>query len=219
MYVKEMWRYPVKSMAGERVRKAELTLTGFPDDRKVLVAGANGRVITARTHHRLLGLKGTVGEDGQPRISGNRWDSPEALELVKQAAGPGARVMFYEGVERFDVLPLLVATDGAIAQMGFDGRRLRPNIVIGGVDGLEERNWPGRRLRVGEAVIEAAQLRGRCVMTTYDPDTLGQDLKILRRIVDELDGTMALDCAVLEEGLVQEGDPVTLLEHWSSRPA
>ena len=212
MFVKELWRYPVKSTAGERVREAELTLGGIPNDRKVLVVGPDGRVITSRTHHRLLGLKGAIGADGAPRISGFRWDSPEALELVKEAVGPGARLEFYEGVDRFDVLPLLVATDGAIAHMGFDGRRLRPNLVIGGVAGLAERQWPGRRLQVGNAVIQAAQLRGRCVMTTYDPDTLRQDRSVLRRIVEELDGRLALDCAVLEGAVIHEGDPVSLLE-------
>ena len=60
--------------------------------------------------------------------------------------------------------------------------------------------------------IEAAQLRGRCVMMTYDPDTLQQDRSVLKRIVDELDGTMALDCAVVTPGFIREGDPVTLLE-------
>ena len=58
----------------------------------------------------------------------------------------------------------------------------------------------------------AAQLRGRCVMTTYDPDTLRQDRSVLKRIIDELDGRMALDCAVVGEGHVREGDPVELLE-------
>jgi uncharacterized protein YcbX len=211
MFVKELWRYPVKSMAGERVHEASLTMDGFPDDRKVLVVGANGKVITSRTHHRLLGLKSTLGSDGAPHISGYRWDSAEALQLVREVAGAAARVVFCEGVERFDVLPLLVATDGAIVHMGFDGRRLRPNIVIGGVEGLEERNWPGRRLRIGEAVIEAVHLRGRCVMTTYDPDTLRQDRTVLKRIVDELDGRMGLDCAVVQGGIIREGDESVLL--------
>lgn len=211
MYVKELWRYPVKSMAGERVREAQLTLTGFADDRKILVVGANGRVISSRTHHKLLGLKGTIGLDGTPLISGHAWDSPEALELVRQIAGPSARLIEYDGVERFDVLPLLVATDGAIAHMGFDGRRLRPNIVVGGVEGLEERNLPGKRLRIGDTIVEPAQLRGRCVMTTYDPDTLQQDRTVLQRIVDELDGTMALDTAVIKAGVIREGDEMTLL--------
>jgi len=96
--------------------------------------------------------------------------------------------------------------------MGFDGRRLRPNIIIGGVEGLVERQWPGRRLQIGGVLIHAAQLRGRCIMTTFDPDTLQQDRNVLRRIVRELDGTMALDCVVLRGGLIREGDPVFLLE-------
>jgi hypothetical protein len=82
-----------------------------------------------------------------------------ALAICNRA---DAEMVHYEGEERFDVLPLLVATDGAINHMGFDGRRLRPNIVIGGVEGLMEREWPGRRLQIGGILIHAAQLRGRC---------------------------------------------------------
>jgi uncharacterized protein YcbX len=211
MFVKELWRYPVKSMAGERIREADVGKLGIAGDRTVLVH-VGGKVVTSRTHHRLLGLKGTLDSNGVPQISGNSWNSPEALELVKVAAGPDAELVHHEGAERFDILPLLVATDGAINHMGFDGRRLRPNIVIGGVEGLMEREWPGCRLQIGGVLIHAAQLRGRCIMTTFDPDTLQQDRNILRRIVSELDGKMALDCAVVEGGLIREGDPVFLLD-------
>ena len=217
MFVKELWRYPVKSMAGEQVQKIELTRCGFADDRKILVLGSNGHVITSRTHHRLLGLKGTLGDDGVAYISGHRWDSPAALELVNKAVGPGAKLISYEGVERFDVLPLLVATDGAIEHMGFDGRRLRANVIVGGVKDLEERKWEGRNLRVGDAIIHAAQLRGRCVMTTYDPDTLEQDRNVLRRIVQELDGTMALDCSVVQGDVLRVGDSVTVMDGFQTR--
>jgi uncharacterized protein len=209
MFVKEIWRYPVKSMAGEHVAQAEVGELGIAGDRTVLVH-VGGRVVTSRTHHRLLGLKGTLDSNGVPQVSGHSWNSPEAFELVKEAAGPDAELVHYEGRERFDVLPLLVATDGAINHMGFDGRRLRPNIVIGGVEGLMEREWPDRRLQIGGVLTHAAQLRGRCIMTTFDPDTLQQDRNVLRRIVRELDGTMALDCAVLQGGLIHEGDPVFL---------
>jgi len=211
MFVKEIWRYPVKSMAGESIRHAEVGGLGIAGDRTILVHVA-GRLVTSRTHHRLLGLKGTLDSNGVPHISGHTWNSPEALDLVKEAAGPDAELVHYEGKERFDVLPLLVATDGAINHMGFDGRRLRPNIVIGGVDGLMEREWPGRRLQIGGVLIHAVQLRGRCIMTTFDPDTLQQDRNVLRRIVRELDGTMALDCAVFQGGLIRESDPVFLLD-------
>ena len=210
MYVKELWRYPVKSMAGERITQIRVDKLGLADDRKVLVRGANGGVITSRTHPQLLGLKGTLGADGQPHISGHIWNSPEALALVRKAVGVDAELFYYDGPERFDVLPLLVATDGAISYMGFDGRRLRPNIIVGGVEGLQEREWPGHRLQIGEAVIHTARLRGRCVMTTYDPDTLQQDMGVLKSIVRKLGGVMALDSAVVSGGLVREGDLVTL---------
>jgi uncharacterized protein YcbX len=210
MFIKELWRYPVKSMAGERVTQIQVGELGFADDRKVLVRAGNGHVLTSRTHHQLLGLKGALGADGQPQISGHVWDSPEALALVRRAIGADAELFYYDGPERFDVLPLLVATDGAINYMGLDGRRLRPNIIVGGVEGLQERQWPGHRLRIGEAVIRAAQLRGRCVMTTYDPDTLKQDMGVLRSIVRKLGGVMGLDSAVVSGGLIREGDVVTL---------
>src|SRR6201999_2154831 len=122
-----------------------------------------------------LGLRGTLGPDGQALISGHAWDSPEAAALVREAVGREVKLISYDGAERFDVLPLLVATDGAIEYMKIDGRRLRPNILVGGVDGLAEREWPGRNLKIGETVVHAVKLRGRCVMTTYDPDTLKQD--------------------------------------------
>lgn len=211
MHVAELWRYPVKSLAGERLEQAEIRPDGMVGDRLVQVYDARGHVVTARKHPDLLGHRGTLGPDGEPRIDGWPWASPEAAAAIAQAVGWKARLERFTGEERFDILPLLVATDGAIAALGVDGRRLRPNIVVGGVDGLGEREWPGRRLRIGEVEIAVAQLRARCVMTTYDPDTQVQDPGVLRRIVREFGGTMALDCAVLAGGPVRLGDPVTLL--------
>jgi hypothetical protein len=49
------------------------------------------------------------------------------------------------------------------------------------------------------------EARARCVMTTYDPDTQVQDPAVLRRIVREFGGTMALDCAVEAVGTVRAG--------------
>jgi uncharacterized protein YcbX len=211
--VRELWRYPVKSMAGERLEKADVRLTGIAGDRLVQVRHAGTeRVITSRTAPRLLGLAGTWDEAaGAPRVNGLPWRSREVQALVREAAGAEARLVRDDGAGRFDVLPLLVATDGAIAALGVDHRRLRPNLVLGGVEGLAERSWPGRRLRIGPVLIHVASLRQRCVMTTFDPDTQVQDVGVLRRIVEEFDGRIALDCAVLEAGTIRAGDEVTLL--------
>src|SRR5438874_1847551 len=144
MKIAEIWRYPVKTMAGEKLQRVRLGPLGIEGDRVVHVEDAQGQVITSRSHPRFLGHKGTLGLDGEPLVDGRPWNSPEVAAKVVNIAGPRARLVRHDGVERFDVLPLLVATDGAIAAFGQDHRRLRPNIVIGGVDGLAERRWPRR---------------------------------------------------------------------------
>ena len=212
MKVAELWRYPVKSLAGERLEAADLSDRGIAGDRVVHVRDRDGRVATARTKHRLLGLHGRLGTDAEPLIDGRPWTSDEALTAVRAAVGPDAELVRYDGRERFDVLPLLVATDGALAELGVDHRRLRPNIVVSGVEGLAERGWPGHRLGIGGAVITVAKLRARCVMTTFDPDTLEQDVGVLRRIAAEFGGRMALDCDVVQGGRISLGDEVVLID-------
>lgn len=211
MRIAELWRYPVKSMAGERLHDAEVTANGIIGDRVVHVRNGRDRVITARTHSRLLGLRATLGVDGEPLVDGLAWTAPEVAAAVRRAAGEDAWLARYDGPERFDVLPLSVLTDGAIAALDVDRRRLRPNILIEGVEGLAERDWPGRQLRIGDVVIGVKKLRRRCVMTTYDPDTQEQDLSVLKRIVTDFAGRMALDCYVIQGGRLTLGDPVELL--------
>lgn len=111
--------------------------------------------------------------------------------------GLGARLVRDESIKRFDVLPLLVATDGAITAFCHDGRRLRPNLVIGAVEGLAERSWPGQCLRIGDVIIWIQGLRGRCLMTTLDPDSLKQDRQALTGIVQKFGGMLALNCDVI----------------------
>jgi uncharacterized protein YcbX len=207
MYVAELWRYPVKSLAGEQIEVAEIHADGIAGDRRVLVYNEQTRnLVTSRTHPKLLGLKATIDKNGVVLINRRPWDGSESAQAIVTAVGPHARLIEWDGLERFDILPLLVATDGAIKEFGYDHRRLRPNIVIGGVDGLAEREWAGRRMHIGDLVIEFAQLRGRCVMITYDPDTQKKDPAVLRHIVKKFDGTLALDTEVIQGGRISVGD-------------
>jgi len=212
MHVQALWRYPVKSMRGERLTQATLQKSGIQGDRNIVVVSQSRcNIVTARTHPGLLGLQASVNAKGVTIIEGHPWHSPEALALTCKAAGESVQLVDAgERSERFDVLPLLVATDGAIEELGMDVRRLRPNVVIGGVEGQAERSWPGAVLHRGELAIHVAQLRMRCVMTTFDPDTLHQDLRVLRKIVKEANGKLALDCAVAVPGVLREGDPITV---------
>lgn len=229
MQLAEIWRYPVKSMAGERLVEAELDSGGVAGDRLVQVrqravlpdGRAGERVVTARSRPRLLLHRATLGADGEPRVDGRPWRSDEVARDVERAAGAGARLTRSDDVDdRFDILPLLVMTDGAIAAiaddpalrgLAVDRRRFRPNLVVSGVDGFDERGWEGRGLRIGEAVVALADLRGRCVMTTFDPATGKQSIEVLRTIAARTGGVLGLNAEVARAGRVREGDRVELV--------
>jgi uncharacterized protein YcbX len=210
MKVAAIWRYPIKSMAGEPLDSVVVDANGLLGDRVVQVYDGRGRLVTARRFPRLLRSKGTFGSDGEPRVDGFRWDSPEARDRVEAAVGAGATLRRFDGPERFDVLPLLVCTDGAVTMFGRDVRRLRPNLLIAGVEKEVERTWSGATLRLPDAEIRLADLRGRCVMTTYDPDTVEQNVDVLRDIVRRFDGRLCLNAQVIRSGCIRAGDLVEL---------
>ena len=91
MNVAEIWRYPVKSMGGERIDRALLSQLGVAGDRVVHVEDGNGRFITARTHPRLLGHHATLVSSGEPRVDGLPWNEAQVLRGVVDIVGPGAR--------------------------------------------------------------------------------------------------------------------------------
>lgn len=136
---------------------------------------------------------------------------PTRWREVEIAAGADAHLVESSVMDRFDVLPLLIETDGMLAATGYDRRRFRPNVVIAGVEGLSERNWEGAQLKIGDAVIGMEDLRMRCIMTTFDPDTGEQDKGVLRRIQKEFRGQLGLNSYVVSPGRISVGDTVELI--------
>ncbi|MSO42402.1 MAG: MOSC domain-containing protein [Solirubrobacterales bacterium] len=210
MRLAEIWRYPVKSLRGERVQRARLERGGLDGDRSIHIH-RDGKVVTALTLPRLEGLAGTLGEDGEPRIDGQRWDSAEAHDKVRAIAGEEIELVRIDGV-RYDEAPLLVTSDGAVGALGEDGRRFRPNLVVEGVEGLSERDWVGLRLRVGEVELIVRESCVRCMVTTIHPDSLEIEPSILRRINEEFNGLMGVYCEVALSGEIAQGDSVELAE-------
>jgi hypothetical protein len=217
MRVEALWRYPVKSLGGERLAEAALTSDGVAGDRLVHVRRASG-VLTGRTRHGLVTVPASTGADGEPLVSGHPWRSSEALELVRRHAGADASLARHAGPERFDIANLLIVTDAELGELArvhgapVDVRRLRPNVVIGGfpTEELDDvlDGAPGGTLAVGEALVGVLQRRGRCVVTTIDPDSGRLDLDVHRTIRRERGNLVGLDCWVIRPATVRVGDPV-----------
>ena len=204
MRVAELWRYPVKSMRGERLERADVLADGLAGDRLLRLEDERG-LLTARRKQRLVTVETGVGADGEALVEGEPWSSAPVADRVRELAGPEARLVRTDDGGRFDAAPILVCTDGALAAHGADRRRFRPNIVIAGVDGLAERGWLGGELVIGEAVLRVVEPCERCAVTTIDPETAVVDPGVLRRVNEDFGGVMGIYCAVAEPGRIDVG--------------
>src|SRR5688500_12572991 len=64
----ELWRYPVKSMQGERVESVALDASGFTADRRFGVVTPEGFVLSGKSEPRILGASASVRADGEIEI-------------------------------------------------------------------------------------------------------------------------------------------------------
>ena len=209
MRVAELWRYPIKSLRGERLERATVLADGIEGDRLVRIEDERG-VLTARRKQRLVAVAADVGGDGEARIEGEGWASQAATRRIRELGGESARLVATDSGARFDAAPILVCTDGALAALGEDRRRFRPNIVVEGVEGLGEREWIGLELAIGDAVLTGLEVCERCAVTTIDPDTTAVDPDVLRRVNERFDGIMGIYCGVARPGTIAVGDEVAV---------
>ena len=140
--------------------------------------------------------------------SGGLCTSTKSFSCVRlwSARSRGSALGVERAVDGWRELAQLPARPSVVTTFDHDVRRLRPNLIIGGVEGLAERQWPGAILRLPNAEIALADLRRRCVMTTYDPDTTAQDPAVLRHIVQRFAGELCLNAAIVRGGLVEVGN-------------
>jgi uncharacterized protein YcbX len=124
-----------------------------------------------------------------------------------------------------DAYPFLIGNTASLAALNDwlqqDGEepvpmtRFRPNVVVEGAGPWDEDGWAGRRLRVGEAELEAAGPCDRCVVTTIDQETGEkgrQPLKMLGRHRNFDQGLMfGLHLLTVRPGRIAVGDEVTVL--------
>jgi len=232
--VVEIWRYPVKSMQGERLDFATGGDAGIVGDRShALRDPATGVVLTARRDPNLLFGRGVLVDGvGQVDVPGHGLTTDDEaistwigrqVELI----GATGRSSTYENQadpedDASEAIPWegpdwsfhdsrrtqvsLVAT-GDIGE--WDVRRFRPNLVV---DAPTADVLVGHRLRVGSLELDVVKQIDRCVMTTRpQPGGIERDLDVFRRIRDERNLFLAVGSMVHRPGEVRAGDPVEVI--------
>lgn len=229
--IRQLGRYPVKSMRGESLLATTLTLQGVPADRRYAFVQMASRSsfpwFTARELPELLCYSTCVKEaDAQEaEVSvttpgGEKFPitSDELRETLEARSGKKLFLLYdYRG--SYDVAPISLISRQTVSQIAKesdteeDPLRFRPNLLIDleGGEAFDELNWVGRILRVGDAArIAITQVDQRCVMITLDPASAKPSPAVLRCVAQQHKQCAGVYATVLTPGEVRISDTVSL---------
>jgi hypothetical protein len=236
VHVQELWRYPVKSLQGERLDAADVGPEGLTGDRQwALFDRSTGFGLTARRVPDLLFAAARLRADGGVdvvlpdgtvtaddavlsdwlgrQVTLRRADTQQA---PRQYENPG--VVAADGEYEWDAFE---GASGAFHDSSrirvslvstgtlgtWDRRRFRSNVLLAG-DG--EDALVGGTVRLGTAVLDVIGPVPRCVMVTRpQPGGIDRDTSVLRTIHRERGGELAVGALVAVPGRVAVGDALT----------
>jgi uncharacterized protein YcbX len=230
--VREIWRYPVKSLGGERLERAAVDELGIAGDRAWgLHDPETGMVLTARREPALLFLSARV-VDGQPVISsgdGNDLATDHDLsswigrpvELRSATDGPGTFenpmdvdpesdresdwVRWQSSGNTFHDGGSKISFVSRDSLGNWDRRRFRINLIL---DGSGENDLSGE-VAVGSAVLSIRKPIDRCVMVARAQPGLAKDLSVLKRVISERDNQLGVGAVITTPGTITVGDRFT----------
>jgi uncharacterized protein len=227
-----LWRYPVKSMAGEALDDVEVSWHGLAGDRRWAfirpgLERSDFPWLTIRERPDMAHYRPAFAQPDRPDASRTRVRTPGGEELdvtdPKLAAelGDGVRLIKQNrGV--FDVMPLSLITTQTIARLerlvggtpGLEPRRFRPNVVVEAADPepFQEDGWVGATLTIGQMQMRVDQRDERCVMINIDPETTERDPRILRTVAQERQACLGVYGSTVRPGRIAVGDVVTVDE-------
>ncbi len=226
--VSGLWRYPVKSMAGEALASTDISWAGLAGDRRWAFVRPDSEASgfpwhTIREFPQMSNYVALLGEPARPDRSpvlvrtpgGGRYDVTDprlAAEL-----GTGLRVMRLDR-GAFDAVPVSVISDSTVsalctlAHVPGNELRFRPNVVVTLDSGapFEEDQWVGSAVRIGAAVVRMDRRDSRCIIVNVDPAGGLPGSHLLKVI-----GTTRGACAgvygtTVLPGLIRVGDPVVV---------
>jgi uncharacterized protein YcbX len=231
--VAELWRYPVKSLQGERLHRAAIVSAGIVGDRRFAIVDVeSGLGLTARRVPQLLMASARLVDDAVEITlpNGSVANDDDALsawigrrvtlrDAREQSGGNTYECPTDLGTERdwfsFDgpgaafhdagIWRVSMISTGTIGE--WDRRRFRSNVVL---DGDGEDAWIGADVQLGSAAVHVESPIPRCVMVTRpQPGGIERDLDVLRTINAQRSSCIAIGATVKSPGEVCVGDDAT----------
>jgi uncharacterized protein len=206
--VETIFRYPVKSMAGERLEAATLGWHGVDGDRRLAfrrVEDQSGMPwLTASKLPDLLRFVPLRREDGAQEDLPTHIRTPDgdrmpvfgddlAMEVGRRHGAPVQMMQLRHGI--FDEASVsVIASDtvreiGRLAGRSLDVRRFRPNVVVRLLRSIpfQEDEWMDGVLSFGDAhdapAVAVTMRDERCSMVNLDPDTAIPAPEVMKAIV------------------------------------
>jgi len=217
--VVEIWRYPMKSMAGERLEGCRIAEHGLEGDRTwAFIEGTEPRVgkfFNIKQDSGLMTYRARL-VDGALEVTGPDGTRSDLDGVLKARLGESSRIVNVreEPGANFDDAPVLIVNMASLdafaleAEMPIDHRRFRANLYIDGLEPEAEVRWLGHRIRAGEAELEVIDRCVRCVVVNRDPDTTEVTPRLLDLLVERHDKCMGMYCRVVRPGAISVGDLV-----------
>ena len=229
--IRQLARYPVKSMQGEALPSLPLPLQGFEEDRRYAFVQSDSHSafpwLTARELPELLRWQTSVEKAGTPEVTvtvttaaGERWpvSSDELRRAIETRSGKSV-FLLRDHRGSFDVSAVSLISLQTVARIAKETGtpenpwRFRPNLLVDLQDGgaFDELKWVGRVLRLGEtARIAVTEVDERCVMITLDPATGESSPGVLKCVVQQHNKCAGVYATVLTPGQVRSGDTIQI---------
>jgi uncharacterized protein len=210
--VAQLWRYPVKSMAGEPLEEADVRWHGIRGDRRYALVQpelvhSDFPWLTIRERAEFVRYRPKLVTPDKPDASRVVVRTPEGEEVDIEQLGARLNahaIKLNRGA--FDSAPLSLISLGTIGDL--DPRRFRMNLVIDAPDAFAEDAYIGHTLRIGGLRLRVDRHDSRCTIITTDPDTGERDPRILKQFGRTNNACAGVYCTVVQPGVVAVGDDV-----------
>lgn len=234
--VRELWRWPVKSMAGESLLAARMDGRGLGGDRTHAVLREHKgawRRLTIREAPRLLAWRASYpfAPDGAVRPAAPphahvaapdertfRWDDPRLVHALADDLGRPVRLSRDAAGQQDLERSVLVTTEATRAALEaelerpIDLRRFRTNLHLD-LDAAPwaELGWDGATLAfAGGVVLRLLHPCERCVIPARDPATGEKWPGLLRHLAAQHANSFGINARVVRAGRVAAGEAVRL---------